>query len=161
VVPLWFCLPARGKIDFSYPHSSFYSQVVRPWRPAMRRRVRSLQRRVAMGSEARISPHTPRSCSPKPYPLPFLSSLSLPWCGGGHRRSPRLGMEREAGSAWPTTPASSSLPFFFPLLKILAAAMVVSPRRRHCCGTWRPPLSGTIRHSSERTSSALVLLLHR
>jgi hypothetical protein len=79
VVPPWFCSFSRGKIDFSCPHSSCSSKIVRPWRPAMRRRVRSLHR-VVVGSEAHSSqvPSNPILSRSSP---PFLSSL--PWCGGG------------------------------------------------------------------------------
>jgi hypothetical protein len=68
----------RGKIDFSRAISSSSPWTVRAWRPARRRRVRSLQRDgVAGGSEAPRQPIRISRPSPlKPYPLPFLS-LSL------------------------------------------------------------------------------------
>jgi hypothetical protein len=70
---LWFCMPARGNIDISHLISSFPHELVRVWRSAMRRRVRSVQRQRRHGQRApymRLWPLTSEPC-----PFLFLSSL--------------------------------------------------------------------------------------
>jgi hypothetical protein len=77
VVPLM----GRDKIDISCLISSFAHRSVRAWRPATRRRVRSLQRPSPWAPSL-----LPASLAAHPQTLSamFLSSLSpsVPWCGG-------------------------------------------------------------------------------